>query len=225
MFNTILRVMDLLRIVRETDVYTWIVKSPQVKLSLADICIYFGIDIEHDVRNRIFWNIQLSKKVVVDEMLLDYIGYTGLTYKCKKNAFRKLLLKNTHICYEEITEDFGKKLYVVNAMDFETLLMQMRTLKIAEVRELFTLMKCITAKYCEYEKLFEEHKNKLLLVQNSKMMATMQEMNTRCEQLADLERACAQKEQYLAQLERAACAYEKYRSFGKFISKKIIVVF
>lgn len=62
-------------LVRDTDVTTW--SNGLVELSIHEVCAKFGIDVENDRRNRIFWNIQLDKTVVVTEELLDWLKYTG----------------------------------------------------------------------------------------------------------------------------------------------------
>lgn len=250
MWLSIFRVMDLVKVAAATTtttqrqaattntvVHSCVVKDPFSKLSFPEFCNYYGMDIENNIRNRILWRIQLSQKVVVDEMMLDFIGYTGLTYNHKRNAFKKLLLHNTHIDYEEKLvksddnnenkdDDSGNQyIYVVSTLDFETLMHQIRTLKVVELRELFTLIKFIMNKYSDYEKYFEEHHNTLLLVQNSQIMAAAAaatvaappatniniSQSTLC-RLVDLERACNEKEKYLAELERACTIKERHLS-------------
>lgn len=143
-----------LALVQHVDVEQWV--SP-TKLTLKEVCAKFDLDIENDHRNRVFWNINITQKVLVNDDVLDFIGYAG-SYKYKKYSMTKLLKKNPHIEYSEIKdeENSQKKYYVLSALDFESIMMQMRTPKIIELRYLFSLMKFILTKYNEYEKCYEK---------------------------------------------------------------------
>lgn len=146
--------MSLSKVIHSTNVSEWMNKSA-IKLSLAQVCQKFGIDIENDQVNKIFWNINITHRVLVNEDMLNYFGYSG-TFYTKNQSFRKLLHKNKNIEYAEITDtiDIRKKYVILNGIDFESLLMQMRTPKAAELRTLFSIMKLLLVKYSEYEKVY-----------------------------------------------------------------------
>lgn len=127
-----------------------------VKLSYSEVCEKFGIDIDGDKRNAFFWNMTMDKKLKVTEDLLSWCGYSG-EYKTMKTNFLSLVKKNPQITYDEIKDSVvTKKRYVVlDPLDFESLLMQMRSPKAAEVRELYSYLKHISVQYMKYEKKFE----------------------------------------------------------------------
>lgn len=169
--------MELVKLVSEFDVRSWINESLQKKYSLNQICAKFNLDIENDRLNKVFWNINITKKVVITPELLNYLGYSG-TYHHQKINLMRLLNKNQHITYVELADenDFRKKYIVMSGLDLESLMMQMRTRKVYELHMLFSLMKMIVVKYCEYEKYFAKHHAHILACQNSTMLSTMHEM-------------------------------------------------
>lgn len=88
--------------VRDVNVTMWF-NNNLVKITVNDVCSKFGIDIENDRKNRFFWNIQLDKKVVLTEELLNWLGYGSEKYYVKKHAITNLLKKNRLVRYSEIT--------------------------------------------------------------------------------------------------------------------------
>lgn len=82
--------------------------------------------------------------------------------------------------YNEISDerDPRKKYYVVDALDFEGLMMQMRTPKVVELRELFSLMKMIVVKYWEYEKHYEKNSAELLRQQNNQLIGSVNKLKS-----------------------------------------------
>jgi len=218
---------------RDSDVSTWICAGNISKISVTEVCGKFDIDIDNDRKNRFFWNIQLDKKVVVNEQLLDWLGYSGSRYSLKKVVMTKLLAKNPHIRYEEITDDTDprKKYYVLDAVDFEGIMMQMRTEKVRELRELFSLMKMIIVKYCEYEKFYEKHSAELLRRQNNQLMGSVNELKSLVltvkldgderERKAEEERRKAEEERQKAEDERQR-AEERSRRLSSQIETNIV---
>nr|WIE95413.1 hypothetical protein [Microctonus hyperodae filamentous virus] len=203
-----------IRDVRDADVSTWSGTNSLVKLTLNEVCLKLGLDIINDRRNAFFWNIQLHQRVVINEDLLDWLGYRG-NYHIKKNAITKLLKKNPHIQYNEISDDHNvqRKYYVLDAIDFESLLMLMRTERIMELRHLFSLTKFIVTKYCEYERYHEKHMGELLKHQNTALTQSVQELKSlvmTVKEQGNEREAKAQEERRRAE-EREARAEEERR--------------
>lgn len=188
---------------KEVDVRQWI--SP-MKLSYTEICTKFGIDIENDRKNAFFWNLLLTAKIVVNDDLLSWCGYTG-EYKNMKMHFMALLKKNTHMAYSEIEDaQYRKKRYIVmESLDFESLLMQMRSRKAQEIRKLYSILKHISTQYTKYEKYFEEHRNELILLQNNQLTNSVNELKDLVLQVKDT----ADKEVERAEEERRRAEEER----------------
>ncbi|CAH0717184.1 unnamed protein product, partial [Brenthis ino] len=191
----------------EQDVKKWI--SPQ-KLSCSEVCRKFGIDIEKDKRNAFFWNMMLNKEISINDDLLSWCGYSG-EYKNMKTHFLSLLKKNPQCVYNEIDDPvYRKKRYIVmNTMDFESLLMQMRSRKAQEIRELYSFLKHISMQYMKYEKYYEEHRNELISMQNNQLTQSVRELKDLMLQVkstadkkierAEQERLKAEEERQLAE--------------------------
>lgn len=123
------------REIQTTNPDDWVVDNGD-QLTLDEVCIKFGIDIINDGRNKVFWNINLTHKVLIDDAMFNYLGYSGQFRKNNEN-FRKLLKKyDSSIHYTEIDDDINpnKKYVVLAGSDFEFLLMHMRTDKSAELQ-------------------------------------------------------------------------------------------
>lgn len=148
------------------------------KLTVDQVFQRFGVDIENDRRNAFFWRAEIDKTVMVTEELLDWIGYSGRTYSEKKHGMQYLLKKNNNIQFDEISDDRGsrKKYYVMTAIDFEAILMQMQTKKASELRHLFSLMKMIVLKYREYEQWFERYSAEGIRQRNSVLLASLNDL-------------------------------------------------
>ena len=112
---------------------------------------------ENDKRNAFFWNLAKNEKVLINGDLLSWCGYSG-EYKNMKSNFLSLLKKNPQFAYSEIEDlNYRKKRYIVmNSMDFESLLMQMRSAKAFEVRKLYSILKYIVTEYSKYETRFDQ---------------------------------------------------------------------
>lgn len=76
-----------------------------------------------------------------------------------------------HIEHLKITDDKDpcKKYYILDALNFEGLMIQMRTSKVVELCKLFSLMKIIVIKYYKYEKYYERYSAELLQYQNNQL--------------------------------------------------------
>jgi len=186
------------------DPRTWICN---IKLSLNEVCAKFDLDIENDNRNRIFWNININQRVLVNEDVLGYLGYSGKTYHQKKIAFFKLLRKNDYIKYSEIAcdSDPRKKYYVLSSLDFESLIMQMRTDKVVELRNMFSKMKYIITKYNEYEKFYERYQTQILQLQNNRLAHNVEELKEillNVQTSSDKDRLKAEEDRIKAEEER-----------------------
>lgn len=155
----------------KTDIQAWI--SP-IKISYADVCIKFGIDVVNDRRNAFFWNLNWQQKVIINDEVLEWCGYSG-KYKNMKTGFAQLLKKNTHISYEEIPDEKNKRkfYFVLEPRDFETLLMQMRSPKAREIREIYADLKNISIIYTLYEKYYAEYRENLAVESNLQLVRSV----------------------------------------------------
>ncbi|KAK2574814.1 hypothetical protein KPH14_013074 [Odynerus spinipes] len=153
---------------KHVDVRSWI--SP-IKLTYSEVCLKYGVDIENDRKNAFFWNMSMGDKVIVNDDLLTWCGYSG-QYKNQKNNFTQLLKKNPQILYNEIKDEKNpRKSYIVlDTLGFESLLMQMRSPKAREIRELYYYFRHISTQYMKYEKYFEKHINEIIMGQNKHLM-------------------------------------------------------
>lgn len=194
--------------IENIDVTKWIQNIPY-KLSTVEIYKKFGIDLENDVRNRIFWNITMEKKVLIDEKMYDYLGYSGEMYSTKKNALYKLLNKpyNQHIQYTEVADehDVRKKYYVLSGNDFDEIIIQMRTPKVRELRKLFSILKTIAIKQHEYEKLYERFQAQMLVSQNNILLHSVHELKS----MVTIVQTSADEERQKAAAERQRAEYER----------------
>ena len=196
-----------------------LVENVRYKLSPVEIFRRCGIDIENDARNRIFWNITNEKRILIDDQMYEFLGYSRETYSKKKFSLTKLLKKphNSHIQYDEVCDerDVRKKYYVLSGTDFDCLLMQMRTQKAQELRQLFSIMKHIVVKIHEYELRYEQYQAKMLHSQNNVLLRSMDElkslMNER-EERAERERVKAEQERVKAEQERVKAEQERQRA-------------
>lgn len=118
-------------------------------LTLSDVFLKYGIDIETDERNKLICNPY--SHVVLTEPVLNWLGFKNGTYTRKKNRFTKLLAKNPRVKFTEL-DDPPKKYYTLSSFDFYNLLMQIQTPEADALRKLSSLSKRICAKYIEYQK-------------------------------------------------------------------------
>lgn len=91
----------------------------------------------------------------------------------------------------------------------------MRTEKVVELRELFSLLKIIIIKYCEYEKWYERHSAELLRHQNLALMSSVNDLKTmvmNVQTTADDERKRAEEERVRAEEERKRAEEERVRA-------------
>lgn len=202
----------------DINIESLVTKQP-FKLSLNEICRMFNLDIENDNRNKVFWNININNKVLIDDQLFNYLGYKGISYSNKKHALTNLLKSpaNKYIKYEEVTDekDQRKKYYVFSGIDFECLLMQMRTEKVVELRRLFSKMKHIFVKFCEYERLYEKHQSQIMNSQNSILLKSVEELKSlvvTVKSTADEERVKAEEERLKAEQERIKAEEREQKS-------------
>lgn len=141
------------------------------KLSFKEICEKSGISLEYDQRNIFFWNMSLSDEVVINNDLLHWCGYKG-SFKRKKYAFLKLLKKQSPpLQYDKIEDTNYRKTknIIMKTFDFQSLLMQMRSQKAAEIRMLYVHINHILMQYLKYEKYFEKHRHELIQAHNNQL--------------------------------------------------------
>lgn len=193
------------------------------KLSVNQVCVHFGLDVENDTKNRFFWNSTIQDKIKITGDLLKWLGYSG-DYRAQKYNISRLLKKNDYIQYDEVSdeENPSKKYYVVNGIDFASLMMQMRTTKAIELRELYAIMKEIVMKYRIYEKMYEERLNDLIRRQNDMltaqmgnlqtMMASIKESTEEERRRAEEERQRAEERERRAEEERRRAEEERCRA-------------
>lgn len=203
------------------DVRSWI--SP-LKLSYTEVCMKYKVDIVGDRKNAFFWNIMLDKKIVMGDDLLSWCGYSG-DYKHMKTHFLALLKKNSHIQYTEIEDvNYRKKRYIVmDPLDFESLLMQMRSRKAQEIRELYSFLKHISIQYTKYEKYYEEHRNELISHQNNQLTQSVYELKDlvlRVKDTADKEIERAEIERKRAEEERKQAEEERKRAEDRYVEEQ-----
>lgn len=179
----------------------------------------FDVDIENDHRNKVFWNITTNKKVIIDDQMYNYLGYSGQRYHKRKYTLAKLLKRpgNEYIQYEEVADeqDERKKYYVLSGTDFDIILMQMRTPKVVELRHLFSILKNIMVKQCEYEKLYDRYQAAMLMSQNNILLSSVNELKSlvvTVKTTADEERKLAFEREYRAEQERQKAEDERQKA-------------
>lgn len=208
---------------QKTNVDSWLIKSAN-KLTSVEVCKMFDLDIDTDTRNKIFWNININNRVFIDETMLDYIGYKGISYCKKKYALTKLLkhINNRHIKYTEIadTTDPRRKYYMFSSMDFESLMKQMRTPNVMELRSLLSFMNLILAKYHEYERQYELHQTRLLVLQNTNLIKSIEELKTII--IAEQAKAEEERVQARARLEQVREQCTKAEDRSQLVAEKIV---
>lgn len=143
------------------DVTRWLFKYRR-PLTVIEVCHLMGIDLLQKNNNNLFWELTIDSRVILEEKLLDYIEFNvGLNYYKRKEGITKLLRQpeNEHIQTEEVSDpdDLRKKYYVISGLDFNTLLMQMRTNKARELCRLMVLIKTALIKQSEYEQLYLQY--------------------------------------------------------------------
>lgn len=165
--------------IRNCDVRDWYLNN-FYKLSIIEVCQKFGIDVTNDRKNNFLLKIQLDKRVVITDDLLNWLGYSNQEYWKKRKNFNRLLQKNSHIPYNEITDEMNarKKYFVLDTLDFESLMMQMRNDKVIVLRELFSLLKMIVVKYNEYENYFEKKISEMLKRENNDLIRSVNELKS-----------------------------------------------
>lgn len=166
----------------------------------------------------------VAHRVLINDEILDFLGYVGQTYKNKKNSITKLLKKNSEVRYEEVPDerDPRKKYYVLNSIDFEALIMQMRTEKVVELRHMYSRMKFVISRYTEYEKYYAQQQRELLQMQNTQLINSVIELKELIlsikysadeeRRLADDERSQTILREHLAQQERQRAEEERQRA-------------
>lgn len=143
------------------DVTRWLYKYRR-PLTVIEVCHLMGIDLLQKNRNNLFWELTIDSRVILEEKLLDFLEFNvGLNYYKRKEGITKLLRlpENEHIQTEEVSDpdDLRKKYYVISGLDFNMLLMQMRTNKTRELCRLMVLMKSALIKQSEYEQLYSQY--------------------------------------------------------------------
>lgn len=118
------------------------------ELTFADVCARFGVD---PSTNPVFWDTDLTRRVVIDEQTLDFMGFNGDDFDSKNAQFKRLLHDNPGV---EFTEDddneSGRRHIVLCGIDFEALLVQTDMPRGIEFRALFTAISRCIFTYCDY---------------------------------------------------------------------------
>lgn len=144
--------------IKDIDSSVWIEES-NYKYSLNEICTKLNLDIKNNRQTKIFWKLTLTHKITIDDEMLDYLGYNG-SYRMKCRKFHKVLQKNPHIPYKIVSNKAlknSKQYCTMRDYDFEDILVLIRTKKAIQLRKVYSIMKAIILKYCEYENLYNLH--------------------------------------------------------------------
>lgn len=147
---------------------------------------FLQINVE-DPRYKFFWNLKPGDTIVIDETLLEWMGYTGDKNYSKSN-FRKLLDRN-NIQFRKIynNEKIKQKyIIVMNYEDFDDALLHGTTQKCRELRSLYRKTKELTTfyrKYCKSYKLMKE--NKMLKIEKSSMIQVQRQLLSKQSELLD----------------------------------------
>lgn len=203
--------MSSIAVIESTNVEEWINES-HGKLTLQQVCLKFGLDIENDHVNKIFWDIKSKSQILINEDMLNYMGYSG-NFKDKNGSFKKTLKKMQNIKYTEEVDakDPRKKYAVLRGFDFETVLMHMRTSKSSEIFTLLSTMKMCVIKYREYEKLYANRLADISTRQKNDVMDKLEQMTKKfdlsmqqaAQDRKDIEeKASRERKQITQQLER-----------------------
>lgn len=135
------------------DVSEWV--SAQ-KLTKVQVCAKFDLDVENDPLHRVLWNLHTSHRIVINDDVLESLGYPYETlYSVKKQVLTKALRK-TNIDFMEMPDDSLNTYYVMDYADFVVLVGKLRTPEAKEARQLLSLMKYISQKYSEYQSLYQD---------------------------------------------------------------------
>lgn len=200
------------------DVVEWLGSE---KLTYKDVCQKLNILNNTDSN---YWDLDDENKIVVNDRLLNFLGYCGKTYTVKKLNFTKLLKNLPDIHYEQITDkkDPRKKYYVLKGADFKELLSRMRTPKVQAYKQFVFDLQTVYDKYIEMYGSYRKEEADQLVLLNDKLTA----MNTKlsafaAQQLkitqqikldADEERRCAEKERLRSEEERIRAEDERIRA-------------
>lgn len=147
---------------------------------------FLQINVE-DPRYKFFWNLKPSDTIVIDETLLEWMGYTGDKIYSKSN-FRKLLDRN-NIKFQKIynNEKFKQQyIIVMKYEDFDDALLHGTTQKCRELKSLYRKTKELTTfyrKYCKSYKLMKE--NKMLKIEKSSMIQVQRQLLSKQSELLD----------------------------------------
>lgn len=128
---------------------------PECIRFLNEICTKFDLDISNNRRIELFMEIVATNKVIVNEEMLDSLGYSG-QYSEKEDAFARLLLENPKIKYHVILDvkDRNHKNYILNGIDFESLIMRLGTPKALELLLLISLIKSSSLTYYKHRDFY-----------------------------------------------------------------------
>ncbi|KAK2574723.1 hypothetical protein KPH14_013105 [Odynerus spinipes] len=139
------------------EIPPWITET---KLSIVEIYSKFGIDLLNDKRNVFILQLLTCDKIVINDDVLTYCGYSG-RYKNQKNNFLQLLKKNDQISFDQITDmkNTRKHYVLMNTADLKFLLPRMRSDESYEISNLLDYFKLV---YRTYEKLFGRNRCRLL---------------------------------------------------------------
>lgn len=117
-------------VIENTNVDDWINTNAK-KLSLAQVCEKFGIDVENiPLISKIFLNANLTHKIAVNDHILQLMG---ISYASLHVHDGDLVLSDVH---------------------FESILKRLRTPESANLLTLFTTMKMAVAKFRKYENTY-----------------------------------------------------------------------
>lgn len=129
-----------------------------IHFTLRDVCDFYGLDLE-DSKNKFFWNLNINNSVRINEEIIGWLGYSGDMATQKQNVVRFLQYKN--IEYTRL-RDSRKFDIIISSVDFESLVMQLRSQKADELRMIFSIIKHIMLVYLKYESMVAKSRNLML---------------------------------------------------------------
>ncbi|WKA13617.1 MAG: MSV199 domain-containing protein [Cotesia congregata filamentous virus 2] len=138
--------------------------SPEGKLSHAEVCAKYHVDIINDELLAFWWNILTTNKIIACDNFLTLCGYTSS--KASKRASFVSLVRKNNIPYTEVdsTDSVNIKYLCIETSSFEYLLMQMRGAAVKNTRKIYFFLKNIYTQYIIYENYYEKYCNRQLLL-------------------------------------------------------------
>lgn len=212
---------SLITTIDESNIESWLEES-RCKYTFNDICAKFNIDLENDEKIKTVCHIVVTNRVVIDEPLLEYIGYNSGTYNEKKILFSKVLTNKSYVIYIEVPDEDGAIDMIMNSYDFELVLLQEPSPPRLEFYRLLSMMKLLFIKYCAYETHYERLRTQNLNDKHNEILNAVNAMKDQLVlefQAAKIERNNNAQERIrnecernMAQIERQSAEIERIRA-------------